>query len=247
MKFSAWPNQPGEWRTLRDFAGHIEQSGWDGLWIADHFIPNQEDNSGPVGEAWTTIGALAAVVPRIRLGTMVAGNTYRHPAVLAKMAAQVDEISGGRLVFGIGAAWQQNEHEAYGIPLHTVGGRLRRLEEAVQIICSLFENEQTDFAGKFYQITNAPLSPKPVQRPRPPLLIGGGGEKSPFASPPSTPMSGTSGVPRMSSVTRSAFSNSIALTSVATRPRFTSPPISSSRSQTTQPKQKKPARPTAPA
>ena len=177
MKFSAWPNQPGEWRPLRDFAQHIEQSGWDGLWIADHFMPNQEDNSGPVGEAWTTIGALAAAVPRIRLGTMVTGNTYRHPAVLAKMAAQVDEISSGRLVLGIGAAWQQNEHEAYGIPFYTVGSRLRRLEEAVQVIRSLFENERTDFDGKFYQITNAPLSPKPVQRPRPPLLIGGGGEK----------------------------------------------------------------------
>jgi F420-dependent oxidoreductase-like protein len=177
MQFSAWPNLAGEWGPLRDFAQHIEQSGWDGLWVADHFMPNQEDNSGPTGEAWTNLSALAASVPRIRLGTMVTGNTYRHPAVLAKMAAQVDEISGGRLVLGIGSAWQQNEHEAYGIPFYTVGSRLRRLEEAVQVIHSLFENDRTDFDGKFYQITNAPLSPKPTQRPRPPILIGGGGEK----------------------------------------------------------------------
>ncbi len=177
MQFSAWPNLAGEWGPLRDFAQHIEQSGWDGLWVADHFMPNQEDNSGPTGEAWTNLSALAASVPRIRLGTMVTGNTYRHPAVLAKMAAQVDEISDGRLVLGIGSAWQQNEHEAYGIPFYTVGSRLRRLEESVQIIRSLFENDRTDFDGKFYQVTNAPLAPKPTQRPRPPILIGGGGEK----------------------------------------------------------------------
>lgn len=177
MQFSAWPNLSGEWATLREFGQHVERTGWDGLWVADHFMPNQEDNSGPTGEAWTNLAALAASVPRIRLGTMVTGNTYRHPAVLAKMAAQVDDISGGRLVLGIGAAWQQNEHEAYGIPFYTVGGRLRRLEESVQVIRSLFENDRTDFDGKFYQVTNAPLAPKPVQRPRPPILIGGGGEK----------------------------------------------------------------------
>ncbi len=177
MQFSAWPNQPGAWEPLRDFAQHVEQGGWDGVWIADHFMPNQADNSGPTGEAWTALAALAASVPRVRLGTMVTGNTYRHPAVLAKMAAQVDIISGGRLVLGIGSAWQQNEHEAYGIPFYTVGSRLRRLEEAVQVIRGLFEDDRTDFDGKFYQITNAPLAPKPVQRPRPPLLIGGGGER----------------------------------------------------------------------
>lgn len=177
MQFSVWPNHPGVWEPLLNFADHVEQSGWDGLWLADHFMPNQEDNSGPTGEAWTALSALAARIPRIRLGTMVTGNTYRHPAVLAKMAAQVDVISDGRLVLGIGSAWQQNEHEAYGIPFYTVGSRLRRLEEAVQVIRSLFTNERTDFSGKFYQITDAPLAPKPLQPHGPPLLIGGGGEK----------------------------------------------------------------------
>ena len=177
MQFSVWPNHPGVWEPLLNFADHVEHSGWDGLWLADHFMPNQEDNSGPTGEAWTALAALAARIPRIRLGTMVTGNTYRHPAVLAKMAAQVDVISDGRLVLGIGSAWQQNEHEAYGIPFYTVGSRLRRLEEAVQVIRSLFTNERTDFSGKFYQITNAPLAPKPLQPHGPSLLIGGGGEK----------------------------------------------------------------------
>jgi alkanesulfonate monooxygenase SsuD/methylene tetrahydromethanopterin reductase-like flavin-dependent oxidoreductase (luciferase family) len=110
------------------------------------------------------------------LGTLVTGNTYRNPAVLAKQAAQVDIISGGRLVLGMGSGWQENEHEAYGIPFHTVGGRLRRLEEAVQIIRSLFDNDTTTFAGRYYRIQDAPLAPKPLQA-HVPILIGGGGEQ----------------------------------------------------------------------
>jgi F420-dependent oxidoreductase-like protein len=177
MRFSAWPGSATPWDQLIDLCEHIERTGWDGLWVADHFMPNQADTSGPVQEAWTLLAAIAARVPRLRLGSLVTGNTYRHPPVLAKQVAQVDVISGGRVVLGIGAAWQQNEHEAYGIPFYTVGERLRRLEESVQIIKSLFENEQTTFAGKYYTVTDAPLAPKPVQRPHPPILIGGGGEK----------------------------------------------------------------------
>ncbi len=177
MRFSAWPGSATRWEDLLRFCQHAEATGWDGLWIADHFMPNQEDTSGPVQEAWTLLAAIAARVPRVRIGTLVTGVTYRHPAVLAKQAAQVDIISGGRLVLGIGSAWQENEHEAYGIPFHTVGGRLRRLEEAVQIITSLFENELTTFEGRHYRVTNAALAPKSVQRPGPPILVGGGGEK----------------------------------------------------------------------
>ena len=177
MKFSAWPGSATKWESLLDLCQHVERTGWDGLWIADHFMPNQEDTSGPTQEAWTLLAAIAAVVPRVRIGTLVTGNTYRHPTVLAKQAAQVDVISGGRLVLGLGAAWQQNEHEAYGIDFHTVGERMRRLEEAVQIIRSLFEHDQTTFEGRYYRVKNAPLNPKPVRRPRPPILIGGGGEK----------------------------------------------------------------------
>jgi alkanesulfonate monooxygenase SsuD/methylene tetrahydromethanopterin reductase-like flavin-dependent oxidoreductase (luciferase family) len=111
------------------------------------------------------------------VGTIVSGNTYRHPAVLAKMAAQVDHIAGGRLICGIGAAWQQNEHEAYGIPFYTVAERLARLDEACQVLKALWTQERTTFKGRYYQLSDAPLEPKPVQRPYPELMIGGGGEK----------------------------------------------------------------------
>ena len=177
MKFSIWPGSASTYDQIESLTKHAEKSGWDGVWIADHFMPNLEDNSGPTGEAWTILAALAATIPNIRLGTLVTGNTYRHPTILAKQAAQVDIISNGRLVFGLGAGWQENEHRAYGIEFSTVGGRMRRLEEAVQIIKSLFSKERTNFDGEFYTLQDAPLSPKPIQQNGPPLLIGGGGEK----------------------------------------------------------------------
>jgi alkanesulfonate monooxygenase SsuD/methylene tetrahydromethanopterin reductase-like flavin-dependent oxidoreductase (luciferase family) len=111
------------------------------------------------------------------VGTIVLGNTYRHPAVVAKMAAQVDIISGGRLVLGMGAGWQQNEHEAYGIPFYTLRERLARLDEACEVIKSLWTQRRSDFKGHYYQLADAPLDPKPVQTPHPELMIGGGGER----------------------------------------------------------------------
>jgi len=176
MRFSFWPQPTQAFDVVRSLAEHVEHSGWDGVWLADHFMPNAEDTSQPWPEAWTTMGALAATVPRIRLGTLVTGNTYRHPAVLAKMAATVDHISGGRLVLGIGSGWQENEHEKYGIPFHTVAGRLRRLDEACEVIRRLFTEDSVTFDGKYYRLTDAPLVPKPMQDPLP-ILIGGGGEK----------------------------------------------------------------------
>lgn len=176
MRFSFWPQPSQNFEVMRDLGQHVEKTGWDGLWIADHFMPNAEDTSAPWPEAWTTMGALAASVPRIRIGTLVTGNTYRHPAVLAKMAATVDHISGGRVVLGLGSGWQENEHEKYGIPFYTVNGRLRRLDEACQVIKGLFTEKEFSFKGEYYQIQDAPLEPKPVQKPLP-LLIGGGGEK----------------------------------------------------------------------
>ncbi|MCC7363024.1 MAG: LLM class F420-dependent oxidoreductase [Dehalococcoidia bacterium] len=176
MRFAFWPGPNNSWEDTLTLCRHAEQTGWDGIWYADHFMPNSADTSGPTSECWTTLAALAALVPRVRLGPLVTGNTYRNPAVLAKMAANVDIISGGRLVFGLGAGWQENEHAAYDIPFYTVGGRLDRLEEACQVITSLFANENTTFEGKYYSITDAPLAPKPVQQPIP-LLIGGGGEQ----------------------------------------------------------------------
>jgi F420-dependent oxidoreductase-like protein len=165
------------WEAVRDLWIHADQSGWDAACVTDHFMPNTPDKAGDVMECWTTLAALAPLVPRMRIGTIVAGNTYRHPAVLAKMAAQVDIISGGRLICGLGAAWQQNEHEAYGIPFYTVQERLARLDEACQVLKALWTQDRANVKGRYYQLTDAPLAPKPVQRPHPELMIGGGGEK----------------------------------------------------------------------
>lgn len=176
MLLSVWPGSLQPYQDVLAVARHAEASGWDGVWFADHFMADGEHDGAPFQEAWTTLSAIAAVVPRVRLGTLVVGNTYRHPAILAKMAASVDHISGGRFVLGLGASWQENEHRAFGIPFYTLAERLSRLDEACQVIQGLFSNERTSFNGRFYQLEDAPLSPKPVQAPLP-LMIGGGGEK----------------------------------------------------------------------
>ena len=176
MRFSFWPAPTNSWDETLELAKHAEATGWYSIWFADHFMPNAEDTSGPYAECWTTLAALGAAVPRVRIGALVTGNTYRHPAVLAKMAANVDQISGGRCVLGLGAGWQENEHRAYGINFSTLGGRMARFDEACQVIKGLFTNDKTNFQGKYYQLTDAPLAPKPVQNPLP-LLIGGGGEQ----------------------------------------------------------------------
>ena len=165
------------WPGVLDLWRHIESTAWDIACVTDHFMPNTRDREGPVLESWSTLSALAALVPRMKVGTIVLGNTYRHPAVVAKMAAQVDIISEGRLLLGLGAAWQRNEHEAYGIPFYTMRERLERLDEACEVIRSLWTERRTNFKGRYYQLTDAPLDPKPVQKPHPELMIGGGGER----------------------------------------------------------------------
>jgi F420-dependent oxidoreductase-like protein len=176
MRFSFWINNAQPTDDILAAASHAEATGWDGVYVVDHFMPNAEDTSGPMHEGWMLVSALAALVPRVTIGVLVTGNTYRHPAVLAKMAATADHISGGRIILGLGAGWQENEHRAYGIEFSTVGGRLSRLEEACEVITSLYANAQTTFDGRYYQLADAPLEPKPIQSPLP-LLIGGGGEK----------------------------------------------------------------------
>ena len=170
MGNTTWGDVEALWR-------HAEQTGWDAACVTDHFMPNTPDRVGDMLESWTTLTALAALTTRMRVGTIVSGNTYRHPAVLAKMAANVDIISGGRLICGMGAGWQENEHQAYGLPFYTVGERLQRLDEACQVLNMLWTQERSTFKGKYYQLDDAPLMPKPVQKPRPELMIGGGGEK----------------------------------------------------------------------
>ena len=179
MRFSIWPSPAQSWDDIYELTAHCEQTGWDGVYFADHFMPNgpgPEPLDGDSLECWSVIAALAASVPRLRLAPLVTSVTYRHPAVLAKIAAAVDQISRGRLSLGVGAGWQQNEHAAYGIALGSVRERLDRFEEAVQILHSLLSEPRTTFDGEYFQLQDAPNQPAPVQQ-RMPLLIGGSGEK----------------------------------------------------------------------
>jgi len=146
-------------------------------WLFDHFNPIQGDIDGPCFEGWTMLSALAAKTERLRLGLMVAGNTYRHPAVHAHIAATLDVISNGRVDFGVGAGWNEYEHASMGIPLYQPGERIRRLGEACEISKRLFMQHLTDFDGRYYQLKEARLEPKPIQKPYPPFVIGGSGEK----------------------------------------------------------------------
>ncbi|MCH9675831.1 MAG: TIGR03560 family F420-dependent LLM class oxidoreductase [Gammaproteobacteria bacterium] len=178
MRFGIFTSMGGQtWDGVLELWRHIEATGWDIACVTDHFMPNTQDRKGPTMEGWSTLTALAALVPRMQVGTIVLGNTYRHPAVLAKMAAQVDIISGGRLLLGLGGGWQENEHAAYGIHFPTIGERLRMLDEACHVMKSLWTQERSDFDGRYYQLSDAPLEPKPLQTPYPELMIGGGGER----------------------------------------------------------------------
>ncbi|HEY8523772.1 MAG TPA: TIGR03560 family F420-dependent LLM class oxidoreductase [Acidimicrobiales bacterium] len=179
MRFSIWPAATQPYTDLLAVARHAADTGWDGVWIADHFMGSGGPGfpaEAPTLEAGSLVAALAATVPRVRIGTLVYGNTYRHPAVVANMAATVDQISGGRFVLGLGAGWQENEHRQYGIELPPVGERVDRFEEAVQVIRSLLSEPVTTFVGAHYRLTDAVCEPKPVQDPLP-VLIGASGER----------------------------------------------------------------------
>jgi F420-dependent oxidoreductase-like protein len=179
MRFSIWPGPVRPWTETLELTRHCEATGWDGVYFADHFMPNAPDATpldGDTLECWSVLAALAASVPRLRLASLVTSVTYRHPAVLANIAAAIDQISGGRLLLGIGAGWQENEHAAYGIELGSVKERLDRFEEACQVVIGLLCEKRTTFAGNYFTITDAPNQPVPAQE-RVPILIGGGGEK----------------------------------------------------------------------
>jgi F420-dependent oxidoreductase-like protein len=178
MKFGLFISLGGmTWSALQSLSQRLEATGWDAACVADHFMPNVPDPVQETLECWTALAGLAVTTKRLRIGTLVTGNTYRHPALVAKMAANVDIMSGGRLICGLGAGWQKNEHVAYGMPFYSVGERLNRLEEACQILRSLWTEAKTTFQGRYYQLQDAPLYPKTVQQPHPELLIGGSGEK----------------------------------------------------------------------
>jgi probable F420-dependent oxidoreductase len=174
VKFSLWPRNDRAPADLLKEVRAAEDAGWYGVWLADHYMPNTGDAKparGDAYECWALLPALAAVTGRVRIGTLVSPTSVHHPALLAKRAATIDWVSGGRMVLGLGAGWQINEHHAYGIELEPPGKRVSRFEEAIQIVRSLLAEDSTTFHGACYDITDAPCDPKPVQSPLP-ILVG---------------------------------------------------------------------------
>jgi F420-dependent oxidoreductase-like protein len=168
---TTWADILDVWQAADDI--EVFESGW----TFDHFYPIFSDSTGPCLEGWTTLTALAQATQRVRIGTLVTGIHYRHPAVLANMVSTLDIISGGRLELGIGAGWNEEESGAYGIELGTPGQRSDRFEEACQVLIGLLTQDATTFKGEYYQLVEARNEPKAVQRPHPPICIGGSGER----------------------------------------------------------------------
>src|SRR5271157_2077179 len=167
-----------EWEALRGLWQKADEWGYDSLWLFDHFYPIMvPDTTGPCLESWTTLSALAQHTRRARIGALVNGNTYRNPCLTAKMAATLDQISGGRLNLGIGSGWFEYEHRSLGFDFKTIPGRLQALDEACQIIKGMFTQPKTTIHGKHYDVVDAVCTPKPLSKPHPPILIGGSGEK----------------------------------------------------------------------
>lgn len=165
------------WEELLARVRFAEDAGFDGAWVFDHFKPLYGDERGPCLEGWTLLAALGAATSRIRLGALVTGVTYRHPSVLAAEAVTVDHVSGGRLEIGLGAAWFEPEHRQLGIPFPPDGERLQRLEEAIEVMRLLMTSDGASFEGRHFALRDATYNPKPLQRPHPPIWIGGGGER----------------------------------------------------------------------
>src|SRR3954452_5067328 len=160
---TTWPAMLDVWRAAD------EHEVFESAWNFDHFEPIFSDRSGPCLEGWSMLAAMAASTSRLRLGCQVTGMPYRHPAVLANMAATIDVVSNGRLIIGLGAGWNQDESDALGIRLPPLKERFDRLEEGVQVIIRLLSDERANFAGQHFTLTDAWCEPKPVQRPHPPI------------------------------------------------------------------------------
>ena len=166
-----------DFSQVRKICKCAEDLRFDSVTLMDHFRPYYPPKNGNLLECWTTLSALAMETKRIKIGTMVTCASYRNPALLAKIAACLDHISGGRLKFGIGAGWFREEFEEYGIPFDKPRERIRRLEEAIQIIKRMWVQEEASFSGRYHKVDRAVCDPKPVQKPHPPIIVGGGGER----------------------------------------------------------------------
>ncbi len=172
------PPQHATWSDMVEIWQEADQIElFESAWNFDHFYPIAGDPSGPCMEAWVTLSALAQATSRIRIGCMVTGMHFRHPAITANMAASLDIVSGGRLNLGLGAGWYELEADAYGLGLGSVGERMDRFDEGVEIIARMLTQDTTSFTGRFYELSEARCEPKGPQRPHPPIVIGGVGEK----------------------------------------------------------------------
>jgi F420-dependent oxidoreductase-like protein len=163
------------WNEILTRARLAEDAGLDGIWVFDHLKALYGDPKGPSMEGWTLLAALARETSRVRLGTLVTGMTYRHPSMLAAEVVTVDHLSNGRVECAVGAAWNEPEHRELGFPFPSLRDRMDRLEEAVQVLRKLFTEDDVTFEGRHYRLENATYNPKPIQRPHPPLWIGGEG------------------------------------------------------------------------
>ena len=161
-----------DYPVLEEFWRSADELGFHAVWNYDHFY-GLTDPDGPTFEGWTSLAGMAVIIRRARIGCMVTGVTYRNPAILAKMAVTVDHLSGGRLEFGIGAAWHEPEHLGYGIEFPSPGTRVAMLDEALTVITKLWTQDVSDFDGRFYKLVEARSVPKPVQQPHPPIVVGG--------------------------------------------------------------------------
>jgi F420-dependent oxidoreductase-like protein len=159
-----------EWVAL---AAACERAGLDGLFRSDHYLSVIGDRGRVSLDALTTLAGLAAITQRVRLGTLVSPVTFRHPSVLAKSFATLDHISGGRAELGLGAGWNEDEHAAYGIPFPALGARMEMLEEQLAIVHRQWTDDEVTFSGRHYALVGCPAQPKPLQRPRPPIIVGG--------------------------------------------------------------------------
>jgi len=165
------------WQQWCDLADACEQHGVETLFRSDHYISQTDETGNVAHDAWTTITGLAARTTRLRFGTLVSPATFRLPGLLANAAATADHISGGRIELGLGAGWMQREHRAYGFPFPETPERLARFAEQLEIVHRLWSDDRVDFRGTYYTLEDAPAQPKPVQTPRPPIIVGGSGTR----------------------------------------------------------------------
>jgi F420-dependent oxidoreductase-like protein len=170
VRFGIVTDQNLPWSTLVERWRRFEALGFDSAWDCDHFIQPSRP-TGPYFEAWTLLAGLAAVTERIRLGVLVSSNTFRHPSLLAKEALTVDHVSNGRLEVGLGAGWYQPEHPMFGLEFPPPAELVKRYREAVEIVDGLLRNDTSSYQGQFYQLQAATMRPRPVQQPRPPLVL----------------------------------------------------------------------------